>query len=112
VKCCDLTPAMLRTSFSLSRQTATNVGAGARSLTYANYASGKCYFKSESGIERLYAERIDSVSKHRATIRYRSDVKESDRMLVNGRIYNIRFINNIEQRNRWLELYLDGGVAA
>lgn len=36
---------------------------------------------------------------------------ERDRAVIGGRAYNIRFINNLELRNRWLEIDLAGGVA-
>lgn len=112
MKCCEFKSGMLRTPFTLSRQVAVQLEGGAEQLTYVDYATGKCAFKSLSGGERLYAERIDATTKSRAIIRYRSGIAESDRLTAGGRVYNIRFINNIELRNRWIELDLDGGVSA
>jgi len=43
--------------------------------------------------------------------RYFAGLVESDRVVIAGRRYNIVFINNVELRNRWVEIDLDGGVA-
>ena len=110
MKCCDMTPGMLRTPFELRRQLKSDIGGGATALTYQRYAAGRCKFVPLSGGERLYAERIDATTRNRAVIRYRADIADSDQFVAAGRVYNIRFINNLEMRNRWLELDLDGGV--
>lgn len=111
MKCCDITPGMLREPFIIQSQELTAIGGGATATEYVATGFGKCQFKPLSGSERLYAERIDAVTRNRALMRYRPSLKESDRLVIRGRAYNIRFINNIEFRNRWLEIDLDGGVA-
>lgn len=112
MKCCDIVPGMLRTPFAIHRQVRTSIGGGATNLARAAtaYASGRCFFKSLSGTERLYAERVDATSKHRIVIRFVTGVTESDTVIIDGRAYNVRFIDNIEKRNRWLAIDLDGGV--
>lgn len=101
----------MREPFVLQRQESTALGGGATQTAYVNHSTGRCFFKPLSGSERLYAERVDAITSNRAIMRYRADIKESDRLVIRGRAYNIRFINNIEFRNRWLEINLDGGVA-
>lgn len=80
-----------------------------------------------SGAERVFNERLNAEVTVKATIRYRSDIKESDRVVFgssgggggdevieldpSGKVYQIRHIDNIEFRNRWMVLSLDGGVA-
>jgi hypothetical protein len=36
---------------------------------------------------------------------------ESDRVVIRTKAHNIRFINNVEFADRWLEIMVDGGVA-
>jgi head-tail adaptor len=38
-------------------------------------------------------------------------LKEADRVLLRGLVYNIGWINNVEFADRWLEIDLTGGVA-
>lgn len=111
VKCCDMTPAMLREPVELQSQTTVDLGGGATKIDYVAYANTRGHMKPLSGNEQLYAQRLDAQTRNRLTIRYRSDITESDRVVVRGRSYNIRYMQNPEFRNRWLVLDLDGGVA-
>ena len=112
MKCCNIKAGMLREPVEFQSQVITSVGGGASTITYTNRANVRGAFKPMSGSERLYAERLDATTRNRLIIRYRTDVKESDRVIVRSRAYQIRFINNLEFRNKFLEIDLDGGVAA
>jgi SPP1 family predicted phage head-tail adaptor len=46
----------------------------------------------------------------RVFIRYVSDLDTSDRLKYKGKTLQIRAIINIEERDRWLELYCEDGV--
>jgi SPP1 family predicted phage head-tail adaptor len=52
----------------------------------------------------------DSIT-HRVYVRYRADLKPSDRLLMRGQPMQIRAVLNLEMRDRWLELACDSGVA-
>jgi len=111
VKCCNIKAGMLREPVEFQSQVITNVGGGASAITYTNRANVRGAFKPMSGSERLYAERLDATTRNRLVIRYRSDLTESDRVIIRGRAYQIRSIINTEFRNKFLEIDLDGGVA-
>jgi len=111
VKCCDIKAGILREPVEFQSQVKTSIGGGATTITYTSKANVRGYFKPISGSERLYAERLDATTRNRLVIRYRTDLTESDRVIVRGRAYQIRFINNLEFRNKFLEIDLDGGVA-
>jgi SPP1 family predicted phage head-tail adaptor len=102
---------MLREPIEIQSQVRTDIGGGATDITYTNRADVRGHFKPMSGNERLYAERLDATTRNRLVIRYRTDLTESDRVIVRSRAYQIRFINNLEFRNKFLEIDLDGGVA-
>lgn len=110
-KCCDYTAGMLRETVTLKSQTKTSIGGGATEIAYTTYATVRGMLKALSGGERLYASRLDATTRNRLVIRYRSDVTESDQVVVRGKAYQIRFIDNVEFRDKWLVLDLDGGVA-
>jgi SPP1 family predicted phage head-tail adaptor len=111
MRCCDLTSGKLRISAQLQRLTNTSDGGGGYTTTWTSYASIKVHFEQTSGVERISATRLDAVTRNRAYMRYRPDIKEADRMILGGRAYNIRSIINMEMRDQWLQLDLDGGVA-
>lgn len=109
-KCCDLTSGMLRHSVALQSETQTPNGSGGFDRAWSTYATVKGQMKPISGSERFHAERLDATTKNRLTLRYRSGVTTSHRVVFDSRAYNIRYIENVEFRNRWLILDLDGGV--
>lgn len=111
MKCCDLSPGKLRHTIAIERETRTPDGAGGSTLTWASVASPRAFIKPMSGGERLQAMRIEANVTHRIFIRYRSDILTSDRINFNGRLMQIRALINIEERNRWIEIYADEGQA-
>lgn len=111
MKCCEYTAGMLRHRVELQSQQKSGNGSGGFTRTWTTYATVRAAFKAKSGFERMQADRLDAQTKNEAVIRYRDDLTESDRVVFNGKAYNIRFINNVEFRNRWIVLDLDGGVA-
>lgn len=111
MKCCDYTPGMLREPVTFQKQVLTSIGGGATQLSYVDDFTARGFMKPLSGREVLYAERLDAQTRNRLTIRYTAKLTESHRAIIRGRAYNIRYLNNVEFRDRWLEIDLDGGVA-
>ncbi len=110
-KCCQYMPGMLREPIEVQEQVETSIGGGATDITWQTKFTTQAHMKPLSGNERLYAERLDATTRNRLVMRYRPDLVESDRVVIRGRQFQIRFINNVEYRNRWLEVDLDGGQA-
>ena len=111
MKCCDITPGMLRETATIQRQERTSVGGGATEITYVNHATVRGKMEPLSGNQVMYAQRLDAQTRNRFTMRYRADLMDSDRLVIRGRAYRITFIQNVEFRNRWLVLDLDGGAS-
>ena len=111
MKCCDMTAGMLREPIQLQRKTSTPDGGGGVTVTWATYATVRAMFKPLSGSERVASDRVEALTKNKATIRYRDGVLESDRVVARGEAYNIRAALNLEFRDKWLELHLAGGEA-
>lgn len=113
MKCCDMNAGMLRTPVTFYSKALTTDGAGG--YTSADSAiSGAptfCHFKSLSGYERMMAARLDAQTKARIVVRYHAGINENDTAEIGGEKYQIRYINNLEMRNMWLEIDLEGGVA-
>ena len=54
--------------------------------------------------------RLEANTTHRIFIRYRDDFDTSDRINYAGRLMQIRAVINIEENNKWLEIYADEGA--
>ena len=113
MKCCDYNAGMLRTPCQFQRKTRTGDGSGGWSEAWTNLAGAatRCSFKALSGGERFQAQRAEATTRNRIVCRYFADLTEADRVVIGGRRYDIKFIDNIELRNRWLVIDVDGGVA-
>ena len=105
---------MLRTPCQFQRKTRVSDGAGGWSEVWVNLAGAatRCSFKMLSGSERWQAMRTEATTRNRIVTRYFSGLVESDRVTIQGRAYNITAIDNVELRNRWLVIEIDGGVAS
>ena len=110
-KCCDINAGMLRTAITVQRTTRTSDGAGgytdARSAISG--APRRASVKFKSGNERQLAERIDAVAGYKVTMRYFSGLQERDRIVIKGRTHNIRAIDNVEMRDKWLVVHTELG---
>lgn len=111
MKCCDLTAGMLRQRIELQAEQSTPDGSGGLTTEWHTFATVRAHIKALSGAQRLQAERLESVVRYRAVIRFRDDVFANVRVLYNGRAYNVQAVWDIEERRQWLELDLAQGVA-
>lgn len=112
--CCDnYNAGMLKEAVVFQRAANVSDGAGGFTVAWADIAGAptRASVKALSGGERYASERIEATSKWRIVVRYFPGILESDRVRIRDRAYNIRFINNVELSDRWLEIDLDGGVA-
>jgi len=104
---------MLNEDVEFQRAAKVSDGAGGYTETWGALAgaSGLAQVKALSGSERFASDRVEATTRWRIVVRYFEGLLESDRVEIRGRVYNIRFVNNIDLANRWLQIDLDGGVA-
>ena len=111
MKCCDLTSGKLRHQILIERETPTPDGAGGSSVVWSTVVSTRAFIKPISGGERLQALRVESDVTQRVFIRYRSGLLPSDRINYGGRLMEIKAILNLEEQNKWFEIYATEGPA-
>ena len=113
MKCCDMTAAMLRNRVTIQQEGArSSDGQGGYTQTWAALASDvPAYVVQRSARESGAAGRLEADATTEFTIRYRSDVNEAMRILFRGVVYNIRGIENVEFRDRWMRITAERGVA-
>ncbi len=110
------TTSRLRHRVTLQQEIRIPDGAGGFSNSWQDMADlwaeiNPANAKSLYGIEKLFAGKIQAEISHKITIRYRSGMSTSMRLLFDNRAFNIRAINNIHENNEILELLVDEGVA-
>lgn len=64
-----------------------------------------------SGSEYVQAGKPAGTVTHRIRMRYDSTITPAMRLVMGTRIFNIRYILNIEERNKRLEILAEEGVA-
>lgn len=111
MKCCDITPGMLRIPVALQRETRTADGGGGFTRSWSTYATVPAHVAQTGGSERFTHERLQASTILKMVCRYRGDVEPQHRALIDGKAYQIRRVDDVEFRRRWLELALEGGVA-
>lgn len=101
---------MLRVPVALQSQTRTADGAGGFTNAWATYATVQAHVRRKGGMEALLQERIAERPMLRCVIRYRADVEPQHRAIIDGKVYNVRSVDDVEFRKRWLDLTIEGGV--
>ena len=111
--CADYSSGMLNELISIERPTYTPDAAGGYTEVWGAIAGAptRAHVKSLSGSERWASERVEATSKLRVVVRYVAGILESDSIVIRSRRCNIRYINNIELADKWLEIEVGEGVA-
>jgi len=114
VKCCDMHAGMLKEPVVFQRRTLTSDGAGGQTETWAAIvgAPTRASVKPVGGSERFASDRTEAIVRLRLVVRYTDAIREGDRVKIRDRVHNIRFLDNVEFRDKWLQIDIDGGVAA
>jgi SPP1 family predicted phage head-tail adaptor len=102
---------MLREGVTFQRKSRTRNATGGFTEAWATLKATHASVKALSGSERYASDRVEATARYRIVVRYFSDLTEEDRVLIRGRVYQIRFINNVEFADRWLQIDLDAGMA-
>lgn len=95
-------------------QTRTSNGAGGYTEAWSDITDGtgvKFGIWATSGLERNASGRVEAVSQWRGLMPYLAGVDETCRIVADGRIYNVRFVDNVQRRGAWLVMDLEQGAA-
>ena len=112
-KCDKINSGMLKEPVSIERPTNTTDNAGGYTQTWGAISGAPtlAYAKAVSGNERWASDRVEATVRLRVAVRYFAGILPSDTVVIRSRRCNIRFVNNVEFADRWLEIDLDEGVA-
>ena len=114
IKCCDMHSGKLKESVTFQRRTLVSDGAGGQTESWATVSGAptRAHVMPTGGSERFVHDRTEATVRLRLVVRYTSALRESDRVQIRSKVHNIRFIDNVEFANKWLQIDVDGGVAA
>ena len=101
------------TTVAFQRKERTSNGTGGFSLAWVaiSGAPTACHMRALRGSERFASDRVEAVSGHLVIVEYFAGLTEADVLVVDGRRYNIRFIDNWEKKDKWFLIECDLGVA-
>ena len=111
MNCCELYAGKLIHNVELFHKVSTPDGLGGFTISWQSYATPKAFIKPLSGYERTQGDRFESGVNVRGFLRYRNDMRASDKLVFDGREFNIVAFWNMEYRNKFLELDLALGPA-
>ena len=113
VKCCDITAGELRESITVQEQVLTPGSMGGQDLNWQDKFTARAGIKMMSGAEQLYHDKLEVRATHKFTLRFNSLLIETDRIkhVKNGKTtyYDIKSIDNVEFRNKWLLVTAERG---
>lgn len=100
----------LRYRISLQALTSESDGSGGVIREWENVADLWANIEPLSSKEQLRGQQLQASCTHRFTIRYRSDVTAAQRILYNGRIFNIRGVLNPLHKGELIEILAEEGA--
>lgn len=104
-------PGELDQRIVIQRETLADDGMGGQTVSLSTLATVWAKVMARSGREREYQDRLNAESAYTFVIRWRSDIRESDRIVWDGVTYNIRAIAQDGGRKLYLELDCERGAA-
>ena len=104
--------ANLRHKVALQGPTRTSDGAGGYTEAFNTIANLFADIRPQNALESYRQGQIQEKVTHKIIIRYRTDIQTNYKIVDGSQTYMIKGIKNINNRNRFLELYCEEGVAA
>lgn len=106
----SVNPGDMRTQITLQSPTIAADAGGAQSVSYANAASKPIIWArwiNAHGAEVVQSESLAAVQRATVTIRYRTDVLPTWRLLKESEPWQILSVDHIQDKRRFLELIVE-----
>ena len=111
MKCCDIKPNDLNRKVELQSLTKTATASGGFTDTWVSVAFVWAKIKNTSGSELMHADQLGAVAFSDFTIRYRTNINESMKLVYRGTDFQIRHINNLEELDLFIVVKGERGVS-
>ena len=100
-----MNPGKLNKRISILKKEKVSNGGGGFKKNEVPFADCWANINTLSGREFQQAQQMEVEVSHKVTIRFRKDVKRSQLVLFGERRFEIQYIINRDEANRFLELY-------
>jgi SPP1 family predicted phage head-tail adaptor len=94
----------LRHQITIQQSTPAQNAKGEPIDSWGTFATVWASIEPIGGGERFAADQVIADATHRVTIRYTAGVEPKMRVLFGSRVFDIREVRNLEERNRTMEL--------
>lgn len=101
----------LRHRVTQQREVETADGGGGYALSWENIDTFWASVEPLVGRESEQSRQLEDSVTHKIVCRGPRDIQAKDRILYDGRAFNIRVIRNIQERGHRIEMQADEGVA-
>lgn len=114
MKCCDVHAGLIREPVTFQRASRSSDGAGGSTQSWGSVSGTptRAFVKPTGGTELYQHDRVEAIPRLKVVVRYFSGLLESDRVLIRSKAHDIIRIDNVEFKNKWLEITVNGGSAA
>jgi head-tail adaptor len=113
IKTADITAGEFRFLVTVQRPVNTPDGSGGFDVVWSNVATFYAQITNEQGTEQ-YGDgstgRVRTFQRFAFSTWWRTDIVQTDRLSYGGTLFNIRALNNIELRNKFLVIIAESGV--
>lgn len=100
----------LRHFVEVQERTDVPDSSGGRARTWVKFADVWCAIKQLSGKELKQYEQLNEVKMKKFVTRYYEGINEKMRLVYHNKEFNIRNVDNLEERNEWLVIMAEEGV--
>ena len=102
----------MRNRIIIQSQTRTADSMGGFTVAWAEFKTVWAKVEPMSASQVFWARHLEHRVTHRITMRYLAGVTSDMRISFGSRIFHIKGIRNIEERNRFMELVAEEGAAS
>ncbi len=110
--CGEVTVGEMKHRIAIETKTRVTDGMGGGTITWANFSTVWSKIEPRSANETFWAKHLEHRVTHKITIRYLAGVTSEMRIVFGARVFQIKGVRNLEERNRWLVLDCEEGVPA
>lgn len=101
----------LRHRAELQQKVQTPDGSGGYDTQWVEVRTIWAEIKPVSAVQTFEFMRSDTIVTHEIRVRYADDIGTDKRLVHRGRAFRIKGVLNPDERNRWLDLMVEEGVA-
>ncbi len=111
MNCCDITPGQMRHKIEIKELQEVDDKMGGQGTEWVTVWTKRAKIVGVSGSERLRSMQLNATSTHKMTMRYFAGLTEKHQIVFDGRLFQIRYIDNVEEKNRFYIVTCEEGVA-